>query len=251
MKKAKPFITEAALCAAFVRALPAGWTAYAETGGWDLLLSRRADGFQIGIQAKLRLNPAVLAQCLHAEYRYSNSPSPDCVAALVPWGEVALGMPLICAHLGITVIRMEPPRGHYRPVGHRAFEPELPELGDRWSEQDWYERAPPSRSELPEYVPDVPAGVKHPRQLTPWKIGALKIAVLLELNGHVTRADFRTAGIDHRRWVAQWPGWLRAVDGRLVAGPALPDFKRQHPEVFEQVKADLAKWRKQEEATLL
>lgn len=37
------------MCAAFIAALPEGWVAYPETGGFDIVLLRSADGFQIGI----------------------------------------------------------------------------------------------------------------------------------------------------------------------------------------------------------
>jgi hypothetical protein len=37
---------------------------YPETEGWDILLVRVSDGFQIGIQAKLALNIGVINQCL-------------------------------------------------------------------------------------------------------------------------------------------------------------------------------------------
>ena len=54
------FRSEADLCAAFLAALEREhakkWMAYAETAGWDILLVRLKDGFQIGIQAKLALN---------------------------------------------------------------------------------------------------------------------------------------------------------------------------------------------------
>ena len=68
---AKPF-SEAALCAAFIAAATvtpkrtdhAQWVAYPETGGFDILLVRQTDGVQIGIEAKLALNPLVVSQVL-------------------------------------------------------------------------------------------------------------------------------------------------------------------------------------------
>ena len=54
------FAKESDLCAAFLASLPEGWTAYPETAGFDILLGREVDGFQIGIQAKLRLNAKVI-----------------------------------------------------------------------------------------------------------------------------------------------------------------------------------------------
>jgi hypothetical protein len=60
----RPYRTEADLCAAFLAALRRDyqekWLAYAETEGWDVLLVRQKDGFQIGIQAKLALNASVI-----------------------------------------------------------------------------------------------------------------------------------------------------------------------------------------------
>ena len=36
MAKEKPYPTEAALCAAFIDAVPKGWTPYAETAGYRI-----------------------------------------------------------------------------------------------------------------------------------------------------------------------------------------------------------------------
>lgn len=249
-KKIKHFATEAALCSAFVAALDDRWTPFAETAGWDLLLVRVADGFQIGVQAKLRLNPFVLAQALD-ETRYSvTNPGPDCRAVLVPWGEVQVGISYLCAYVGVTVLRMEPPHvNRYKPTWSRRFEPALPE-GKNHSDSNWFEQAPTKRCKLPEYVPDVVAGKPSPVQLTEWKICALKIAVLLEKNGHVTRADFRHIGIDHRRWISPGTEWLSAGGVGFVPGRRFPNFRGQHPVVFEQIKADAHKWMPKQELLL-
>ena len=93
---------------------------------------------------------------------------------------------------------------------------------------------------LPEYVPDVSAGASAPVQLTDWKIRAIKIAVLLEKRGFVTRSDFKGIGIDHRRWLAP-NDWLKIENGRYIAG-RLPDFKAQHPKNYAEIVADFDKW---------
>jgi hypothetical protein len=95
---------------------------------------------------------------------------------------------------------------------------------------------------LPAYVPDVAAGASAPVQLTEWKIDALRLLVLLEKNGRVTRADFKHLAMDHRRWVAPFPGWLKP-DGKggYIAG-GLPPFREQHVKVYAEIKADFAKW---------
>lgn len=237
--KPKPYPTEVDLCSAFLSLVPAEWTAYPETAGWDILLVRREDGFQIGIEAKLRLKTEVINQTIE-EYGYigCDRAGPDCRAVLVPYGDDG-GFNRIAAYIGFTIIRMD----SYDTYGRKPlFRPMLPKITDRYSScDDWHEWAPTKRHELPEYVPDVRAGAPAPIQLTAWKIGALKVEATLEANGFVTRADFRTFGLDHRRWLAREFSWLQPSDNGWVKGSHFPNFAAQHPIVFEQVKADLAK----------
>lgn len=237
-RKPVPFTKEADLCAAFAAAIGDKWIAFNETAGYDILLVRKADGFQIGIQAKLKLNTFVLAQALE-QYSF-DAPGPDCRAIMVPWSEVSVGLSYLCAYIGVTIIRVDGSKE--TRARSSAFSPELPVLSGRWSDREWYEWAPSARCPLPEYVPDVPAGARAPLQLTPWKINALKIAVLLETRGFVTRKDFAHLRLDHRRWIARENRWLKVVDGGFVPGDRLPNFKAQHPVVFEQIKADAIKW---------
>lgn len=234
-KKEKQFATEAELCAAFIKALPDGWTSYAETQSWDILLVRDDDGFQIGVQAKLKLNVDVINQAIEDGSSWREH-GPDCRAVLVP-DDAGHGFGKICDYVGLTVIRMKGEKG-YRPAWHRGFSPELPKRSN-WH-QDWHEMAPTHRHKLPEYVPDVAAGAPSPLQLTEWKIKAIKIAVLLEEDGSVTRKDFAHLRLDHRRWVAA--GWLKTESGGYV-GNAMPDFRAQHPVVYAKIRADLDKWR--------
>jgi hypothetical protein len=127
VKKSRAFAKESDLCAAFIDAIGKDWTSYAETAGWDILLVRNADGFQIGIQAKLKLNPFVLAQTLD-EYQYEVAmPGPDCRAVLVPWDEVTAGLTYLSAYVGVTVIRMLAPKPEPRGRRDRSdrFEPSL------------------------------------------------------------------------------------------------------------------------------
>jgi hypothetical protein len=225
------------MCAAFIAAVGDAWTAYAETEGWDILLVRNVDGFQIGVQAKLRLNIAVLNQVL--EDHWPREIGPDCRAVLVPEGAGHIG--LVADYIGITIIRvLKSANGRWS----KAFLPDLPKRGDDWSERNWHELVPMKRHALPEYVPDVTAGAPAPLQLTAWKINALKIAFILEQRGYVTRADFKAIGIDYRRWLPSSMGWLTPAPGAsgFVASSAIPDFKRMHPSVYAQVAADAEKW---------
>lgn len=235
-KKPKPFATEVDLCAAFIATLPTGWTPYAETAGWDILLVRNTDGFQIGVQAKLQCNAHVLLQALEGSYWYhADRPGPDCRAVLVPAGEDKLTT--LAAFVGITVISFTEQGGSFR--ARRSFWPHLP--GRQYSEREWHEWTPAKRHDLPEYVPDVAAGAAAPVQLTHWKIQALRLCVTLELRGYVTRADFRHLQLDHRRWISKG-GWLSPTPQGWVANELAPGLKAQHPKVYAEIAADAAKW---------
>jgi hypothetical protein len=127
----KPFKTEVELCAAFIKALPLEWVAYNECCGFDILLVRKIDGFQIGVQAKLKLNVDVLNQVIEGDDH------PDCCAILVPEGDDGkLGK--VCDCLGITVVRMRSVSAEgwsESDFKHNArFTPDLPQPGKTWSE---------------------------------------------------------------------------------------------------------------------
>lgn len=240
-KTEKPFAFEADLCAAFIAALPKGWTSYAETGGWDILLVRD-DGFQVGIEAKLKFNATVLQQSLE-EYAgwHADAEGPDCRAVLVPSGESSL-RPL-ADYIGIAVIQMRGPSTGYAWGGPK-FTPPLPDEAHLYSNDPWHEWCPTKRHRLPAYVPDVAAGNPSPVQLTEWKIKALKLLILAETQGFVTRADFKFLRIDHRRWISA-EGWLRvtAERGRYsVHGEAPMGLRQQHSRVYDEIKADAPKW---------
>jgi hypothetical protein len=234
VKKPDRYPTEAALCADFLAWVKASagrfsngvrcptWTPYAETAGWDILLVAE-DGTQIGIQAKLKFNMKVLAQSVPDCWTAWHDSGPDYRALLVPEGQ---GYEGIAAALGLMVFK--PSRGWDRP----EFSPGL---HMQHHSGGWHYWSPRQRCKLPEFVPDVPAGASGPVQLTTWKVQALRVTALLELQGHVTRADFSRLGVDPRRWTGPG-GWVLpgSVPGQFVRGPGL-DFDRQHPTVYAQV----------------
>jgi hypothetical protein len=233
-----PFKTEAELCAAYIEFAQRGgnWTAYPETEGWDILLVRNTDGFQIGVQAKMQFNMKVLAQAVESGGCYYRLAGPDCRAVLVP--SAPDGASAVCEALGLSLIRYT---GSYR----YEFSPQrMPSLDYDMSwptGRDWPEWSPMKRHQLPDYVPDVVAGSAAPIQLTKWKVAAIKLVALLHIRGFVTRADFKAIGLDHRRWLSPPFGYLDpAEDGRWVASSRLPDFEAQHPVVFPQVMAETA-----------
>jgi hypothetical protein len=236
--KIPQFSKETDLCAAFLAAVPETWQAYAETGGHDILLSRKSDGCQIGIQAKLKLNATVLIQA--AEDSWPCRDGPDYRAVLVP-GDVNTELAGLAPHCALTVITMN----IKQPYGiQAAFRPELPTQKQEWYRESWFELLPVRRHKLPEYVPDVMAGASAPIQLTEWKIAALKLCILIEATGFITRDDFKRFRIDIRRWISG--RWIVATPAGYVKGPGFPDLKRQHPRVFEEISADHSKWRRPE-----
>jgi hypothetical protein len=235
---ASEFERESQLCAAFIAALPEGWLACAETGGFDILLVRVFDGFQIGIQAKLRLNAKVIRQaCEKGDPGGLTSPGPDCRAILVPKGAVGADMAEICRMLGLTVIAV-------CEAGPGIFSPDLPRLKQDGAGKVWFEMGPSRRVDLPNHVPDVEAGAPAPLQLTAWKIKAIRIAITLEWRGFVLRDDFKHHKIDMRRWIAPRTGWLVRSEPGWGKGPRLPDFRAQHPRNWAQIEAAYEKWRR-------
>lgn len=239
------FASEAELCATFIKQLPKGWTAYPETAGFDLLLVRAEDGAQIGIEAKLTLNSKVILQAVErTSYHYQDCEGPDFRAVLVPYGRAGGELSQICRLLHITVIEMKTKEVYLAQRWHpmRKFTPDLPQIGDHYWRQEWSDCAPWKRCNLPEYVPDVTAGASAPSKLSDWKISAIKICILVDRTGFVTRADFRQLKIDHRRFLDM--GWLKHSDGRgkYVLGPYPLRLRDQHPSVFPQIEADFEKW---------
>lgn len=233
------FERETDLCAAFIttakRHQPQ-YRFYPETGGWDIL-AVRDDGAQVGIEAKLRFNNKVVAQSLPDRWSYGVL-GPDFRAVLVPADCVEGDLTPICIALGIGVIGISHPDSPRSGFGYSSYHQPLP---SRSLDKSWHEWAPENRHKVPEYVPDVAAGASAPLQLTPWKVNAIKLAIVLE-SRPLTRADFRAVGVDPGRWTAPVGGWLVKEETGYVVGPHFPDFRRQHPINYEQIKADRAKW---------
>lgn len=231
----KKFAKESDLCSTFLGMVDAKiWTPYAETAGWDILLVRKVDGYQIGIQAKLSLNLDVINQTLeyHSHWMHALE-GPDVRAVLIPEGPTGkLGG--ICQYLGLVVFQMQSPAWHSKV----NFHPWLP--GDPSKEPHFPEWCPVRRHPLPEYVPDVVAGSPSPVQLTEWKIKAIKLCILMHKNGSVTRADFEHLKLDPRRWVSD--RWIISSGKRTFVAGKMPEVEKQHPKVFKQIKSEFDKW---------
>jgi hypothetical protein len=234
--KIEKFASEAAMCASFMAAVGDKWVSYPETCKWDILLVNKQDGRQVGVQAKLKLNAKVFAQAVEDRWD-TERPGPDYRAVLIPSDERSeLGA--LAPYLGVTVIGMRGEGAYYRPF----FSPSLPdESVYSGTQSDWFDRMPVLRHILPEYVPDVAAGASSPLQLTKWKVAAIKLALLLNETGLLTRDDFKYHQIDIRHWIGI-SGWLTPGPLGFVATASFPDFRRQHPRVWDEIAADPSKW---------
>lgn len=253
MKAVLKFESEAALCDAFIETVPKEWTVYPETCNFDILLAH-VTGVQIGIEAKLRLNAKVICQALKGlDHRFCED-GPDFRAVLVPTADGELWD--IATRLGLTIITMrKQERNVIRGGGNNGSrwwsDPALPDLADwtperpAWmSEQRWCDLAPIRRCQLPEYVPEVRAGVSSPLKLTDWKIQAMKVCVLVERTGAIHRLDFKKLEISPTMWT-QGP-WLAkgTIRGWWVKGSHFPadTFRHQHPSIYAQIEADFDAW---------
>lgn len=241
------FKTEAELVAAFCaeierhNALPDGrryngvWKIYHETAGFDLLLVDTL-GVQIGIEAKLTLNAKVLEQILPHPY---DNEGPDYRAVLVAREGLQLHLASIARQVGLTVIRVDAGR-------HMNIRPwRLPkENGSSFDLEDWFPWLPERRCTLPAYVPDVSGGKPSPVMLTPWKVSAIKLLILLERRGIVTRADMRHLQISPTRWTAAYHGFLTPapLKGGYVRCERTPDYKATHPTNWAEIESDYEKW---------
>jgi hypothetical protein len=224
------FDSEAALCAAFIawvsRTDP-GVQCYAEWAGWDILLAY-PEGWQVGIQAKLRLNAEVLGQAALSIYD-DGIVGPDFRAVLVPerngWSGIAsrLGIIAFWAH--------QQPYDYGRKADDWDFLPTLTQ--PRYITEGWTDWNPVRRHDLPPgESTDSVAGSSAPVTLTHWKLGALRVLAELAVTGTITTKRIRQIGIDPGRWTTyRWlePGTKR---GLWTRGAKCPRFDEQHPSAY-------------------
>lgn len=244
MKRKAPdaFPTEAALCQAFIDDIKTqrGWIVYPETAGFDILLVREDTGHQLGIEAKLRLNEKVIDQILPSEWAdcYHGGEGPDWRGVLVPEGGGSIARLLTWAGVMIFAPRRDFGRrldGTYGEIWRFDILGRDRRYGNT---PEWHDWNPAKRCTLPEIVPTVAAGVPAPIQLTPWKIGALKVLAILELDGCVTRKEVQACGCHPSRWCAT-DGWLEPLGGARWARGRVPPFDQQHPAEYAEILAKM------------
>lgn len=239
------FPTEAALCATFIHDMNGvdGWTCYPETAGFDVLAAHTG-GRQIGVEAKLALNAKVADQILPNDYaaRYERE-GPDHRVVIVPClTDASAGIAKMLRMLGVAVWvpRLTDRRDGYVPefdvdrelrfdaIAAEA-DPRFHGIAIGYTLFDWN---PATRCQLPDMVPDVPAGVPAPVRMTPWKAGALRVLALLKLHGRITAKDIAAQGISPSMWTQ---GWLARAPERgfwLACDKTPWRLGEQHPTEF-------------------
>lgn len=208
------------------------WTVYHETAGWDLLLVHKA-GFQVGLEAKLTLNAKVIDQALNDQHRTWRLTGPDYRGVLVPSGGIQHHMGRICDAIGLGIVKVKPPHPSI------TFDLGLP---DEDYGRSWPNWCPAERCALPDYIPDVEGGKSSPLKLTEWKIKAIRLMIVLERRGFVTRDDMAKIQISPSRWTDCYAGFLARGTGGYVRCAATPDLRAQHPTNYAQIEADADQW---------
>lgn len=257
------FPTEAVLCQAFITEANAlaDWTCYPETGDFDILLVH-ADGRQIGIEAKLRLNAKVAEQALpsHGHERHGVD-GPDHRVVLVPSiSESNAGIARMLDMLGVAVwfpsvydwSGMRTDRDSV-VINGKKIDFQLREKLRRDadvvnpSDEGWrhyypalFDWNPEARVSVPAIAPLVAAGVPAPIRMTPWKMGAMRVLARLRVQGYITAKQITEDGISPSIWtqVQQKGGvafrWLVPgnVKGQWVESPHITKIDLQHPELY-------------------
>jgi hypothetical protein len=230
------FKTEADLCQAFI-----AWAGrhhpdlrcLAEWEGWDILVAY-PEGFQLGIQAKLRANAKVIRQAAPEGFYGDMRTGPDFRGVLIPerndWAEVAEQLGLVPFYSGLEEYDWQAKRKvgwdfipSLRP-GHQTVDVLF---------SDWVDWNPETRHELPPVASTGSvAGSSAPVTLTPWKLRALDVLAVLAVESEIQPARMRALGVDPRRWTQNH--WLLPTEKRgfWFRGPKCPAFDEQHPEAY-------------------
>lgn len=229
----KTYKTEAELCAELVaHARSIGFKAYPETNDQDVLLVAGPDvrgfkaGDQIGVQAKLRPNVQVLSQAMP---RVGRSRQPHYYAVLVP--EASGDFCFVAQHLKITVLTGSAIKDSY--------------IVEPFRRARWWRFETGATCWVPECeVEGMPAGTPAPKQLTEWKLKAVKLCMRGVSQGYLTSADFRELEVSMPRWVKlRWivPYDTQVINKRKVVRYVLNDEQRPPHLRYIEVTEALAK----------
>ena len=210
-----------------------GWKVYPETSNQDLLLVATPEtktynarpGDQVAIQAKMHPNIEVLFQAMP---KLHDTRGPHYHAVLVPAPTYEFKQ--LAARLGIWVFEatQHAPKGEVRK---RSVKSELMNLPityvHMYEEPLWF----------PEIEVIVPAGVRSPKSVSPWKMKAVQLCMLCLKKGYLLSTDFREAGMHVQNWVKRkWalPGDKEGRHKKYYVTDTAPHA--MFPEIVEALK---------------
>lgn len=244
----KKITTEADLCDLFIDAFNAqpGYTCYPEAAGFDILVVHE-DGRQIGVEAKLALNAKVADQILpNCWDDFYGRPGPDHRLVIVSKiTDASKGICKMLERLGVSVLC---PYGKPDEERHFSLHSQLLMYETTlraFGEPRMFDWSPPERCQVPVMVTNLPAGVPAPVRLTPWKESALKAVALMRSQGFITAKQIAAYGMGVTAWTqapGSKPAWLKkgAVRGQWLETEHMPQFDKQHPDVYALAVRELA-----------
>ncbi len=195
----KKYKYEHELCEAFINNLSDKWDVYPECYGWDMLLVNVIDGYQAGVQAKLKENIYVIYQALtllNDYYNHARKIGPDYAIILTP--SVGLDFRTVCEKCGLINCNQNYNLDLLLPMHNKLLF------------QQQYE--------VPKFKLQSKCGVSSPRRMSKWRENALNIMLEYDKKGYVTSADFKKLSLSHSLMSTEFfrPNENREKDGKLL-----------------------------------
>lgn len=166
------------LCDEFIKNNSNEWDIYPETYSFDIYMFHKKSMIQVGIQAKLRQNIHVINQALHSIYMNNGKLKkygPHYIAVLVP----VYSYDLIYKKLNILTLSAD-----------SSITPSLIHFNSITVNEHQY------RHGIPLVKLQSKAGVPSPKNLSKWRIGALKLMIKYNEQGYILSSDARMEGIN-------------------------------------------------------
>lgn len=188
------------------------WEFYPENQAWDFLMQDKLTGTQIGFQAKLKINSNVVEQCLSLLSK-GTIQGPNFGAVLIPFSETQIKsfdkFKKRCLAKKLLIFTERD--------SLQLLSPNWEWARFRFKEPVW----------IPPFVPDLPAGVKSPRSVTPFKVGVVLLCAAMRAGLQPTQKqikEYRAGSI-----YSYWDKYLKKLPGRparyaIIDESKLPDL---------------------------
>lgn len=187
-KVPKKFESEKEMCDVLIKAAQkSGFTSYPEQGGWDIVLVRNK--VQVGIQAKLRPNLKVVSQAI-SSFEGREKPHYAAIAVGNIKRDESADLCYVANKCGIVVINMSNHVNEWL-AGNKGRNWIWSEEGGFVKFARKYRIKSDSRIWLPEFVPDLEAGIKSPKTVSKFMVIAIKVQEECEKKGWICVDDIR------------------------------------------------------------